>query len=51
MKSNNIGIQSNSDRVSVSAQARLLMSLNRQKQHNRQQSMLQRAASEVGTEG
>jgi hypothetical protein len=51
MKSHDIGIQSNPDRASVSAQARLLMSLNRQKQHNRQQSMLQRAASAAGMDG
>lgn len=50
MKLNNLGIQNNSDR-SISHQARLLMSERRHKQHNRQQSMLQRAASEVGMDG
>lgn len=34
----------------VSAQARMLMSQTRQKQQNRHQSMLQRAATEVGLE-
>ena len=50
MKLNNLGLQTNNDR-SISAQARLLMSERRHKQHNRQQSMLHRAASEVGMDG
>lgn len=47
MNFNYLGIQSNNDR-SVSTQARLLMKERRQKLQNRSQSMLQRAASEVG---
>lgn len=48
MKFNTIGIQAERNSQSVSDQARLLMSRNRQKDHNRQQSMLQRTASEMG---
>lgn len=48
MKSNYPDIQSDANSLTVSARARLLMSQNRQKLHNRANSMLQRAASEVG---
>jgi hypothetical protein len=47
MELTNHRIQSN-NLQSVSAQARLLMSQRRQRQQNRIQSMLQRAASEIG---
>ena len=50
MKTNSIGIKSNSKRGSIQAQARCLMSQNRQRQQNRQLAMLQRTASELGTE-
>ena len=46
MQSNNKNNQYN--RMSVSAQARLLMSSRRQKEQNRYQSMLQRSAAELG---
>lgn len=48
MKSINHPIQSDNNLRSVSAQARLLMSQRRQRQQNRIQTMLQRAASEIG---
>jgi hypothetical protein len=48
MKPNYLGIQYDYNPGSVSAQARSLMSSGRQKVQNRQQSMLHRAASEVG---
>lgn len=48
MKLNHLGIQN--DTQSVSHQARLLLSERRHKQQNRQQTMLHRAASEVGIE-
>lgn len=48
MKSNYIGIQSDINSLTVSAQARLLMRQSRKKLHHRNNSMLQRAASEVG---
>ena len=48
MQNHNFQTKSNRNSLSVSAQARLLVSKNRQKQQNRHQSMLQRAATEVG---
>lgn len=48
MKLNHLGIQNNTQ--SVSQQARLLLSDRRHKQQNREQTMLRRAASEVGIE-
>ncbi|MBE9167021.1 hypothetical protein IQ238_05545 [Pleurocapsales cyanobacterium LEGE 06147] len=50
MKPTNHRIQSDNNLRSVSAQARLLMSQCRQRKQNRIQSMLQRAASEIGIE-
>ncbi|AFZ34520.1 hypothetical protein Sta7437_0938 [Stanieria cyanosphaera PCC 7437] len=50
MKRNNLNTQSNTHSHLVSAQARRLMQQNRQKQHNRIQSMGQRTASELGIE-
>ncbi|AFY78802.1 MAG: hypothetical protein IGR93_08740 [Hydrococcus sp. C42_A2020_068] len=50
MKTNYLGIQAKRNSESISEQARLLMSQSRHKQHNRQQSMLHRAAEEVGIE-
>ena len=50
MKTNSIGIKSNNKRGSIQAQARCLMSQNRQRQQNRQLAMLHRIASELGTE-
>jgi hypothetical protein len=47
MKPTNHPIESDNSLRSVSAQARLLMSQRRQKQQNRIQTMLQRAASEI----
>ena len=49
MKPNHFGIQHGNNSQSVSTQARLLMSDRRQKLQNRQQSILHRAASEVGS--
>ena len=48
MKHNHFGIQHGNNSQLVSAQARFLMSDRRQKLQNRQESMLHRAASEVG---
>ena len=48
MKFNTLGTQYDNNPRSVSAQARRLMSTRRQNRQNRQQSMLHRAASEVG---
>ena len=48
MKSNDLNTRSNQSSVGVSAQARLLIQRNRQKQQNRTQSMTQRTASEIG---
>ena len=42
--------QQNSNIGSVNQQARLLMVGNRQRQHNRQASMLERSAKQVGLE-
>ncbi|ACK68270.1 hypothetical protein PCC8801_4348 [Rippkaea orientalis PCC 8801] len=50
MKSHSHTNPSRNDVHSIAAQARLLASQNRQKQQNRQLSMLYRLASEVGTE-
>ena len=47
MKTNSIGIKSNSKRGSIQAQARCLMSQNRQRQQNRQLAMLHRIASDT----
>lgn len=47
---NNLGIQSKDNLPSVAEQSRFLISQNRQKQQNRQLSMLYRLASEVGTD-
>ncbi|WNN89070.1 hypothetical protein [Gloeocapsopsis dulcis] len=49
MNNKSIGIQNQDPRV-VAAQARLLMSEGRQRQQNRQQSMLQRAGIEESTD-
>ena len=49
MNTNSISIKSNSNRGSIQAQARCLMSQNRHRQQNRQLAMLYRAASELGT--
>ncbi|MGH2414960.1 MAG: hypothetical protein ACRDEA_14980 [Microcystaceae cyanobacterium] len=48
MKANNLDSQSHDSSQAIRAQARLLMSQSRQRQQNRQQSMLQRAAGELG---
>ena len=48
MKLNHLDIQYGNNSQSVSAQARFLMSVRRQKVQNHQESMLHRAASEVG---
>ena len=48
MKNNYLGIQNIENSQSVSAQARLLLSERRQRIQYRQQSMLQRTASEIG---
>ncbi|WP_178378052.1 hypothetical protein [Chroogloeocystis siderophila] len=50
MKNKAIGIQNQDSRL-ITAQARLLMSERRQRQQNRQQSMLQRAGIEEITDG
>lgn len=51
MKLDNLPIQNDNNSLSVSAQARLLMSERRHKIQHRQQSMLHRAASSVGLDG
>lgn len=48
MKANNLDIRSHDGSQPIRAQARLLMSQSRHRQQNRQQSMLQRAAGELG---
>ncbi|MBF2005391.1 hypothetical protein ACF3DV_20120 [Chlorogloeopsis fritschii PCC 9212] len=48
MKSNYLDTQSDDKSRLISAQARLLMSRSRHKLQNRQQTMLHRAASELG---
>ncbi|MGH2412226.1 MAG: hypothetical protein ACRDEA_00720, partial [Microcystaceae cyanobacterium] len=48
MKPTNLNIHPHDDSRSIGAQARLLMSQSRQKQQNRQESMLHRAAAEIG---
>ena len=48
MKNTYLGIQNSNNSQSVLAQARLLMSERRHKLQHRAQSMLHRAASEVG---
>ena len=48
MKYSNITIQSHNQSKSISAQARWLMSISRAQRQKRIQSMLHRAASEVG---
>ncbi len=50
MQSHSLNNSSHKDVHSIAAQARFLVSQNRQKQQNRQLSMLYRVASEVGTE-
>lgn len=50
MKSTFTNNQNDQNSSIISAQARLLMSDRRQKTHNRQQSMLQRAVTELETE-
>jgi hypothetical protein len=51
MKTNYSNIQTKGAFGSITTQARLLMSQTRHKQNNRQQSMLQRAAEQVGING
>lgn len=48
MKPNTFNNQVNDSSPSIGTQARLLLSQSRAKQQNRQQSMLHRAAEEVG---
>lgn len=48
MKLNNFDNLSNQSSNTVSIQARRLMQQNRQKRHNRTESMVQRTASELG---
>ncbi len=48
-QTHNLGIQSKEYSTSIAEQSRFLISQNRQKQQNRQLSMLYRLASEVGT--
>ena len=50
MKFHSNGIQSHNNVPSIAEQSRFLVIQNRQKQQNRQLSMLYRLASEVGTE-
>ena len=50
MKSHSHGMQSHNNVPSIAEQSRFLVSKNRQKQQNRQLSMLHRLASEVGSE-
>lgn len=48
MNNHQFTIQTHNNSSSVRATARLLMSLSRHKQQNRQQSMLHRVAEEIG---
>ncbi|WP_013323321.1 hypothetical protein [Gloeothece verrucosa] len=48
MVNNQLGIQTNNNSDSVRVTARLLMSISRHKQQNREQTMLHRTAEEIG---